>query len=66
MGGKTIVDRRLEQVRQLIRRDEVGREVLLLAGYVELLAGNPQPAYELLGRAGLIHYAAPTTQPNRP
>lgn len=53
LGGKTILDRRVNQVRRLVKH-VTDREFLLLAGYVELLAGDRGRAYDVLERAGAI------------
>jgi tetratricopeptide (TPR) repeat protein len=51
LGGKSILDRRLGQVRNLsIKNDD--QDLLLLAGYMEILAGNHDAGLGLISHAG--------------
>ncbi|NLE30439.1 MAG: tetratricopeptide repeat protein [Phycisphaerae bacterium] len=48
LGSKTILERRLGQVRNLsIKNDD--RDLVLLAGYLEILAGNHEAGLKLIG-----------------
>jgi len=61
LGSKTIVDRRVNQVRE--RMKHVGdKQFLLLAGYVELLAGHRERAIEAFEQAGVVEPRTPSAK----
>jgi hypothetical protein len=53
MGGKAVLDRRREQLANLVRKSD-NRELMLLQGYVELLSGNRESGLDLMAKSGLV------------
>jgi hypothetical protein len=53
LGSKSILDRRREQVQNLMTKDD-DPNLTLLAGYLELLTGNRDKGFELINKSGLL------------
>lgn len=61
LGNKQILDTRLNQVRQAVRTND-DRSLELVAGYVELLAGNRAEAAALFEKAGIAKRRSASTK----